>query len=104
MQFIPLNAIPNQIFSIDLDNHSYNISIKLAINVMVASIIRDNIPIIISVRLTPWNSLIPYPYLESGNFALVTANDEYPIYTQFQITQFLVYASQLELNQLRGIS
>jgi hypothetical protein len=69
---------------------------------MTVTIIRDNILIISNVRAVPQSPLIPYQYLEAGNFIVTTDNDEYPIYTQFGITQYLVYLTQSELEELRA--
>lgn len=104
---IPLEAIPNQSFTTVVNNIQYNFSIKFTGIVMSATIVRNNTLIISNVRMVP-NSiilpnfpLIPYQYLENGNgnFYTITSNDEYPIYTQFGITQFLVYFSSDEIGE-----
>lgn len=102
MQLITLNPIPNQTFSISLDTHIYNVTLKLTNFVTSVTIARDNVTLISNSRAIPGFPLIPYTYLENGNFAIITANDEYPHYFQFGVTQFLVYASESELIALRG--
>ncbi len=101
MQVIPLSAIPNQSFNIQLDNINYDFTVRFTVNFMSVDVVRDSIPIISGMRSVPGTPLIPYRYLESGNFVFVTANDEYPIYTQFGVTQFLLYASMAEIEALR---
>lgn len=102
---IPLQAIPNQAFTINLNNIQYAFSIKFTGIVMTATIIRNGILLVTNVRMIP-NSiilplypLIPYQYLENdqGNFYTITANDEYPIYTNFGVNQFLLYFSSDEI-------
>lgn len=101
-EIIPLQAIPNQTFTIQLDNSLYVITIKFVINIMTVTIIRDNVLIISNVRAIPEQKIIPYRYLEAGNFIITTENNEYPIYSQFGLTQYLVYLTQSELEELRA--
>lgn len=99
---IPLSAIPNQTFSIALDSNNFNISLYATGNVMAADITINNVITLTSVRVVPGSLIIPYEYLEYGNFALITLNDAYPYYTEFNVTQFLIYISAAELEVLRG--
>lgn len=99
---IPLANIPNQSFSIQLDNILYDITIKFIINVMTMTIIRSGTEIISNFRITPNLKIIPYTYLENGNFAVITANNEYPNYNNFGINQSLIYASAAELEAIRA--
>lgn len=68
---------------------------------MYFDLIRNNVPIILGGKLISYAFLIPYRYLENGNFVLLTANEEYPDYTQFGITQLLIYLPQAELGTYR---
>ena len=101
MIFIPLSNVPNQSFSIVLDGNQYDIWLYVANNVTAIDLVRNNEDILLGHRI-PANSLvIPYRYLEDGNFVFVTENADYPIYTEFGITQFMFYLSQQELIDLR---
>jgi hypothetical protein len=102
MQRIPISAIPNQEFSILLDGQLYDISLKFTAGVMAISITRDGTILISGLRAISGYILIPYLYLESGNFIFITEEGDYPEYSQFGITQFLVFASQLELEVIRA--
>lgn len=104
MLFIPLANVPNQSFSIVLDNNQYDISLYVINNVSAIDIIRNNVTILLGQRVVPNYPVIPYRYLEDGNFIFVTENDDYPIYTSFGISQFLFYFSQDEINTLRASS
>lgn len=99
---IPIEAIPNQSFTITLDGHFYNITIKESAGVMSCSIIRDNIAIQDNARISAGYLLIPYKYQENGNFFILTENDDYPYYDQFGITQYLIYITQAELDVLQS--
>jgi hypothetical protein len=102
MRNIQLQRIPNQSFTVRLDNDIYNISIKECSGIMSVSIIRNNIVIQTGVRAVSGNFLIDYDYLEKGNFFIETQNDEYPHYSQFEITQFLNFASAEEIEAAKN--
>lgn len=99
---IRLAQIPNQSFSLQLNNVFYQITLRYVINLMTCTIKRDDQVIIENVRCQPNQKIIPYNYLEDGNFAFVTINNEYPLYTRFNVDQFFVYASAEELEVSRG--
>jgi hypothetical protein len=99
---ITLDNSPNQSLSIELDGLLYDLTIKETNGVMSITIIRDNVTILESLRMLPNTPLIPFEYLENGNFVMLTLDDEYPYYTQFNVTQTLIYASQDEINAIRG--
>ncbi len=67
---------------------------------MFVDIIRNGSPVVLGMRAVAGTFLIPYKYLESGNFIIITANEEYPDYLQFGISQYMVYFSQAELEAL----
>ena len=98
---IPLDNIPNQSFSMTIENDFYDMTIKETNGVMSCSIIRNNIIIQQGARMTSGYLLIPYIYQESGNFFMLTENDDYPYYDRFGIDQFLRYIPQSEINILR---
>jgi hypothetical protein len=97
MNLISLAAIPNQTFSMTLDNTLFDMRIFLAVNVMCCDLAVNGVPILTSARLVAGTPVIPYFYLFNGNFLLSTLNDELPDYTEFGASQFLVYYSQAEL-------
>jgi len=108
MQEIPIVNSPNQSLSLTLDNNRYDIRIHACKDnsgnlVMAFDIAINGNAVVTGVRAVPGFPIIPFSYLENGNFALITQNDDYPDYTQFGVTQNLIYASQVELDTLRGI-
>lgn len=109
MIVIPLSNIPNQSLSINLEGNQYDIrahacddNSSFGTGVVAFDITRNNEIIVTGIRALPDFPLIPARYLEDGNFLIQTMNDEYPDWRQFGITQNLIYASQDELNTIRG--
>lgn len=99
---IPLAAVPNQALTIQLVERLYDISVRDVGGAMAASIDRDGVPVVSSLRITPGTPLLPYPYQEAGNFLLTTEGDALPDWEQFGITQFLVYVTAEELAAYRA--
>lgn len=98
---INLAAIANQSLSIRLDNRLYGITVKETRGTMSIDIVRDGAALITGQRLVPGSPVIDYLHLANGNFIFVTINDEYPIWSQFGVDQFLLYASADEVLQLQ---
>lgn len=101
MRNIPLAAIANQELSVRLDDERLVLRLKEARGVMVADLDRDGVRIISGVRVLAGEPIIPYRYLESGNFLLTTVNDELPDWRKFASTQRLVYLTVAEVDALQ---
>ena len=98
---VPIQSIPNQSLSIQLDNNLYDLNIKECNGIMSVDIILNNSVILYGQRAVPGFPIIPYTYLqETGNFIFITANDDYPYYSQFGTSQYLIYASNAEIAAL----
>lgn len=97
---VPIVNIPNQSFSIQLDQINYDIQLLTCNNIMALTLFINNVLTVSGVRLVPGFPIIASPYLTQGNFILITSNDEYPYWTRFGIDQFLIYASQTELAEI----
>ena len=98
---INLTPVANQSVSIKLEDSLYTLTIKETRGVMSLNLIRDNEIILLGARIIPNAPLIPYRYLESGNFVMLCDSDEYPNYLLFGNTQTLVYVTIPELEALR---
>lgn len=98
---IPLQPVANQSFSVLLDGARYVLTFKEANGVMCADVVRDEVTLITGVRVTAMTPLLPYDYMQRGNFVLLTENDDLPYYTQFGLTQSLVYVSDAEIAALQ---
>lgn len=101
---IPITNIPNQSLSINYNNVLYDITIKASLDASLVffTVLINNVLVINGIRALPDFPVIPAAYLENGNFILTTMNDEYPRYDQFGVTQFLILASQSEIDAIRG--
>lgn len=99
---VGLAAVANQTLSIQLDERFYEITLHETNGVMAASIKRDDVQIVSSIRVTAGTPLLPYRYQEAGNFIMTTDAEAIPYWDQFGVTQFLVYLSDDELAALRG--
>jgi hypothetical protein len=102
MNQIPLQATANQTLSVQLDGARYSLTFKEAGGVMVADVTRDDVVVLYGARVVSGSPIIPYAYLEAGNFVLLTEDDDLPYYTEFETTQSLVYVTADELADLRG--
>ena len=94
---VPISAVPNQSFSITLDNNLFVIGIVYTNGVMSVSISINGVDTIDNIRAVAGSPIIPSQYLENGNFMFLTQNFQLPIYTQFNVTQSLIYLSAAEL-------
>lgn len=102
MQQVPIQAIPNQAFSIVLDKNTWEFVIKSTNGVMSVSLTRNGELIIDSLRAVSGMRIIPSKYEEAGNFVFYTQNFELPDYSKFNISQILVYFSAAELSVIRA--
>jgi len=99
---IGLQQEPNQSISVTLDGNFFNIVIKQAFDAMYVTISINSVLTISNVRAVTGTPIIPYEYLENGNFIFLTLNNELPFYTQFGITQSLVYLTAEEVAELKA--
>jgi len=99
---VPIEAVANQEFTITLEGSRYNLSIKQAIECMEIDIVRDDIVIVTGMRPVAGTPVIPYRYLERGNFLFLTENDDLPWWEKFGSTQSLLYLTIAEMEQARA--
>lgn len=99
---IALQPVANQELSIQLDERRYVITLKETAGVMAATIVRDEVTLLSAGRIVAGTPLLPYHFQQSGNFILTTEAEELPYYPEFGVTQFLVYVSDAEIEELRG--
>lgn len=97
MQLISLSAISNQKFSIQLSSKRHTITLKETNGVMSCTIVRDDETIVDNIRLVAGTPILPYAYMQDGNFILVTENDDLPDWTKFGNGQELYYVTAAEL-------
>lgn len=102
MNFITVEPLPSQSFSVTLNNARFDIRIVETNGVMSASISMNDTILIENVRITAGTFLLPYRYQENGNFIFFNMNDEIIYYPNFGSTQTLAYLSPADLGYLRG--
>lgn len=102
MQIVPITAVPNQSFSALLDGARVVMRIKEANGVMVADIDRSGVRLLSATRALAGEPLMPYHYMEGGNFIFLTLGDDMPDWRQFGVTQQLVYITAAEIAVLRA--
>lgn len=98
---VPLSPVPNQSFSIQIEQRLYDITVTEANGCMAISVSRDGVEIVSATRLVGGSPVLPYRYQEAGNFALLSNAEELPYYTAFGVTQSLVFLSESELLAIR---
>jgi len=100
MQIIPLAALPNQKLTAILDGNRWDISVKLVRGNIAVSLTKNSAVVIQNVRVVGGARILQSRYQEDGNFAILASNESVLDYTQFGVTQYLVYISQAELAAL----
>lgn len=99
---IDLAAIANQAVAIRLDNQLYSLAVHATGGVMSVDITRDGETVVAGQRAVAGSPLIPYTYLEAGNFVFVTEGEEYADWRKFGASHFLLYANADELAAIRA--
>ncbi len=103
MIIIPLAAVANQTLSVRLNNQQYDLRIHDCTNgVMSIDITINDTIVLTGTRLVGNYPVFVSDYMENGNFILQTQNYAYPDWTQFGITQYLLYASQAEIEAINN--
>lgn len=102
MQTINLVPVPNQSFTVTINGILWELTIKVANQVMAADIIRDRRLLVAGSRILADTPIIPYEYLSTeGNFAIITPNGEIPWWKNFGDTHTLVYLTAEEVGARR---
>lgn len=101
MRLIPLSSVPNQSFSIQLEGNRWGFTIKQASASMIVNITLNDEIILMGSRLVAGTPVIPYQFLQgSGNFMLLTEDDELPYWERFGVDQQLIYGTFDELSAI----
>lgn len=98
MRVIELAATPNQSFSVTLDGNRWDFTIKQAVYCMVCDVSLNDEVILQGQRIVADTPLIPYEHLQrSGNFVILTENEEMPFWDRFGVDQQMIYATADEV-------
>lgn len=101
MQVLPLQALPNQSFSVLLDNNQWDIEIRDTNGTTSITLTKNGVIVVENARAVAGVRIIPCEYQEDGNFAIISVDQSVPNYAQFGVTQSLIYISEAELNSVR---
>lgn len=104
MQTLTLQAIPSQQLTAVLDSILYNLALRLSNGCMFVDITRAGLPVVSGQRIVAGEPFLPYVVLEGsfGNFIMLTLDGDLPDYTQFGLTQTLVWATAVEIGAIRN--
>lgn len=98
MQIVPLQAIPNQTFTILLNGELYRIALRTVQELTYMSVWINEEVLFYNQLCTPNNWVNPYDYVSrNGKFFFACADEEYPTYTKFNITQQLLFLTTEEV-------
>lgn len=100
MRVVPISQTPNQSFTLTIDGVRWGVGLREARGVMVVDILRDGVVLITGSRALSGEALIPYRYLETANFIFITVGDVLPNWHELGVSQFLIYADQIEIARL----
>lgn len=101
---VPIQAIPNQEFTITINGVTYDITLKTVEDFTAASLTINGVDTIDGSRTPAGAPLLPYKYEENGNFMFTNSNSfRMPFYTNFNVTQVLLYFSPAELAAARAL-
>lgn len=100
---IALDALPNQTVSVRLADSLYTLTLKACRGIMAIDVLRDQEYLVRGLRIVAGTPVLPYEYLEEdGNFALLTADGDYPDYALFGVSQSLLFLTTAEIAELRA--
>lgn len=102
MRRIPLTATPNQRLTATIDRVRYGLSFKTARGVLTCSVEVNGAPVISGARVLAGELIIPYRYLETGNFLLRTPDGELPDWRALGAAHRLYFLTPAELEAIRG--
>lgn len=101
MRIIPISAVANQSFSVQLEGNRWDITLKAARSTMIADIKLNDEQILSGSRIVAGTPIIPYRFLQgSGNFILLTDSEDIPAWQRFGIDQQLIYGTFDELSSI----
>lgn len=98
MKQIPLKSFPRQSLSVLLEGSLYELSLKECNGIMAVTVVRDGVTIVSNRRAVAGMPIIPSRYLNDGNFVIVTDNDDFPYYTEFEASNVFVWMTNEEID------
>ena len=98
MYRLPIERIPNQIFTVVIDNISYRVALRNIQNLTFMSVWADGNLLFYNQLCVPNGFVNPYNYLSiNGKFYFRCLNSDYPFFKNFGITQELMFYTPEEV-------
>lgn len=98
MQIIPLSNIPNQTFTVILNDKLYRLALRTIQDLTFASVWINDQVIFYNQLCTPNNYINPYNYLsDGGKFYFRCIDNNYPNYLNFNGSQQLLFLTPAEV-------
>lgn len=98
MQIVPLQNIPNQEFTIVLNNSAYRIALRSLQAFTYVSVWQDGELLFYNQICTPNNWVNPYNYVSTnGKLYFKCLDNDYPTYTKFGDTQQMIFYAPDEI-------
>lgn len=100
MQLIDLQNVPNQAFSITLNNVNYRFAVRTIQDLTFISVWRNDEVLFYNQICVPNGFIDPYNYVsDNGKIFFRCLDEEYPNYKRFGITQWLYYMTKEEVEE-----
>lgn len=101
MQLIPLQNVPNQVFSTMLGDANYRIAVRTIQGFTLISVWENGDLLFYNQLCAPNAFVNPYTYVSrGGKLYFKCLDEEYPNYKQFDKTQQLYFLTTDEVNAL----
>lgn len=98
MRTIPIDTLPNQELSINVEDNRWTIRLKVAQSSICADILLNDESLVLGQRIAVGTPIIPYDHLATaGNFILLVEGEDLPDWRKFNVSQQLLYISPGEL-------
>lgn len=97
---IPLRAVPAQEFTVQVDEQRFVMRFVDAVSCVAVDLTVNGVVVLLGQRIVAGTPVIPYSYLETGNFLILTENEMLPDWREFGISQTLVYLTAAEIAAL----
>lgn len=103
MLLVPLQQIPNQEFNIILNGREYRIILRTIQSLTYMSCWVDGEILFYNQLCVPNNWVNVYDYISvNGKFWFKCLDDDYPTFTQFGITQTLLFYTKDEVQEIKN--
>lgn len=97
---IPLRAVPAQEFTVQVDEQRFTLRFIDAVSCVAVDLTVNGEIVLLGQRVVAGTPVIPYAYLETGNFLILTEREMLPDWREFGVSQTLLYMTDAEIAAL----